>query len=37
VRAYLDAGLDGVIWNMPTAYVLDDVAYAGEVLGKILT
>jgi F420-dependent oxidoreductase-like protein len=37
VRAYLDAGLDGVIWNMPTVYVLDDVAYAGEVLGKILT
>jgi F420-dependent oxidoreductase-like protein len=37
VRAYLDAGLDGVIWNMPTAYVLDDVAYAGEVLAKILT
>jgi F420-dependent oxidoreductase-like protein len=36
VRAYLDAGLDGVIWNLPTAYVLDDVAYAGEVLGKIL-
>ena len=37
VRAYLDAGLDGVFWNMPTVYVLDDVAYAGEVLGKILT
>jgi F420-dependent oxidoreductase-like protein len=37
VRAYLDAGLDGVIWNMPTVSVLDDVAYAGEVLGKILT
>ena len=37
VGAYLDAGLDGVIWNMPTVHVLDDVAYAGEVLGKILT
>jgi len=37
VQAHLDAGLDGVIWNMPTVYVLDDVAYAGEVLGKILT
>jgi len=37
VQAFLDAGLDGVIWNMPTAYVLDDVAHAGEVLGKILT
>jgi F420-dependent oxidoreductase-like protein len=37
VQAYLDAGLDGVIWNMPTAYVLDDVAYAGQVLSKILT
>jgi F420-dependent oxidoreductase-like protein len=37
VQAYLDAGLDGVIWNMPTVSVLDDVAYAGQVLSKILT
>ena len=37
VQAYLDAGLDGVIWNMPTASVLDDVAHAGQVLSKILT
>ncbi|HKA05392.1 MAG TPA: LLM class F420-dependent oxidoreductase [Acidimicrobiales bacterium] len=37
VQAFLAAGLDGVIWNLPTAYVLDDVAHAGQVLSKILT
>ncbi len=31
----LDAGLDGLIFNMPTA-TPDDVAYAGEVLSKVL-
>jgi F420-dependent oxidoreductase-like protein len=36
VQAFLDAGLDGVIWNLPTVHVLDDVAYAGQVLAKIL-
>jgi F420-dependent oxidoreductase-like protein len=36
VQDLLDAGLDGVIFNMPTAHVLDDVAYAGEVLGKFV-
>jgi F420-dependent oxidoreductase-like protein len=37
VQAFLAAGLDGVIWNLPSAYVLDDVAHAGQVLTKILT
>jgi F420-dependent oxidoreductase-like protein len=36
VQTFLDAGLDGVIWNLPTVHVLDDVAYAGQVLAKIL-
>jgi F420-dependent oxidoreductase-like protein len=37
VRAFLDAGLDGVIFNMPDAHDLDAVAYAGEVLTKVLS
>jgi F420-dependent oxidoreductase-like protein len=36
VQAFLDAGLDGVIFNLPNAHVLDDVAFAGEVLSKVL-
>jgi F420-dependent oxidoreductase-like protein len=36
VQEFLDAGIDGVIFNLPTAYVTDDVAFAGEVLGKAL-
>jgi F420-dependent oxidoreductase-like protein len=35
VRALLDAGLDGTIWNLPDAQNLDSVAFAGEVLGRI--
>jgi len=35
-QALLDAGLDGLIFNLPTAQNLDDVAFAGEVLGKVL-
>ncbi len=34
VRALLDAGLDGVVCNMPDAYDLDAVALAGTVLQK---
>jgi len=32
----LDAGLDGLIFNMPDAQDLEPVAMAGEVLTKIL-
>jgi F420-dependent oxidoreductase-like protein len=35
VRALLDAGLDGTIWNLPDAHNLDSVAFAGEVLAKL--
>lgn len=34
VRAYLDAGLDGMIFNFPDAYKLDSVALAGETLAR---
>jgi F420-dependent oxidoreductase-like protein len=36
VRAYLDAGLDGMIFNLPDAHDLDRVKLAGEVLSKAL-
>ena len=36
VNALLGAGLDGLIFNMPDAYDLDSVAYAGEVLRGIM-
>jgi F420-dependent oxidoreductase-like protein len=31
-RAFLDAGLDGLIFNMPTGSTPDDVAFAGRIL-----
>jgi len=34
VRALLDAGLDGVVFNLPDAHDLDSVKLAGEVLTK---
>jgi F420-dependent oxidoreductase-like protein len=36
VHALLDAGLDGLIFNMPDSYDLETVAYAGEVLRGIM-
>ncbi|MBI4933657.1 MAG: LLM class F420-dependent oxidoreductase [Actinobacteria bacterium] len=36
VNGLLGAGLDGLIFNMPDAYDLDSVAYAGEVLSGIM-
>jgi F420-dependent oxidoreductase-like protein len=36
VQALLDAGLDGLIVNIPDAHTLDSVAAAGEVLGPLL-
>ncbi len=36
VRAYLDAGLDGLIFNLPDAYDLDSVRLAGETLTAAL-
>lgn len=36
VQALLDAGLDGLIFNMPDSYDLETVAYAGEVLRGIM-
>lgn len=36
VQALLDAGLDGLIFNMPDSYDLDTVAHAGEVLRGIM-
>ncbi|CAN5551771.1 LLM class F420-dependent oxidoreductase [soil metagenome] len=36
VRGLLDAGLDGIVCNMPDAYDLDAVALAGTVLKKVL-
>ena len=32
MRALLDAGVDGLVLNMPTPYDLDAVALAGETL-----
>jgi F420-dependent oxidoreductase-like protein len=36
VAAHLDAGLDGLIVNMPNAFDLDAVAAAGEILSKAI-
>jgi F420-dependent oxidoreductase-like protein len=36
VAALLDAGLDGIIVNIPDSHTLDSVAAAGEVLGAVL-
>jgi len=36
VQELLDAGLDGIVFNMPDAHDLDAVALAGEVLRPIL-
>jgi alkanesulfonate monooxygenase SsuD/methylene tetrahydromethanopterin reductase-like flavin-dependent oxidoreductase (luciferase family) len=36
VQALLDAGLDGLVVNMPDAHDLDAVALAGEVLRPLL-
>jgi F420-dependent oxidoreductase-like protein len=37
VQALLDAGLDGLVFNMPNSHDLDAVALAGQVLGPLLT
>jgi F420-dependent oxidoreductase-like protein len=34
-RAYLDAGLDGLLFNMPDAYDLESVALAGKALSAV--
>jgi F420-dependent oxidoreductase-like protein len=36
VGRYLEAGLDGLVYNLPDAHDLDRVRLAGEVLGKAL-
>ena len=36
VQAYLDAGLDGLIFNMPDAHDLEPVEMAGAMLSKVL-
>jgi F420-dependent oxidoreductase-like protein len=36
VQAYLDAGLDGLIFNMPEVHDLEQVARAGELLSKLI-
>jgi F420-dependent oxidoreductase-like protein len=36
VQALLDAGLDGIVFNMPDAHDLDAVALAGEALRPVL-
>jgi F420-dependent oxidoreductase-like protein len=36
VQSYLDAGLDGMIFNLPDAHDLEPVEMAGEVLAKVL-
>ncbi|MDQ1446153.1 MAG: hypothetical protein QOI20_2617 [Acidimicrobiaceae bacterium] len=36
VQELLDAGLDGLVFNMPDAHELDSVRLAGEVLSKVL-
>jgi F420-dependent oxidoreductase-like protein len=36
IQGYLDAGLDGLIFNMPEVYDLDQVARAGELLKKVI-
>jgi alkanesulfonate monooxygenase SsuD/methylene tetrahydromethanopterin reductase-like flavin-dependent oxidoreductase (luciferase family) len=36
VQELLDAGLDGVIFNLPDAHDLESVALAGEILATVL-
>ena len=36
-RAYLDAGLDGLMFNMPDAYDLESVALAGKALSAVVS
>ena len=36
VQAYLDAGLDGMIFNLPDAHDLEPVEMAGAMLSKVL-
>jgi F420-dependent oxidoreductase-like protein len=36
VSALLDAGLDGIVFNMPDAHDVDQVALAGEILQPLL-
>ena len=36
VQELLDAGLDGIVFNMPDAHDLEAVAFAGEVLRPVL-
>ena len=35
VQALMDAGLDGLVLNMPNPYDLDAVALAGETLSAV--
>ncbi|GAB3400688.1 LLM class F420-dependent oxidoreductase [Flindersiella endophytica] len=35
VQAYFDAGLDGILFNLPDAYDLETVALAGETLAAL--
>lgn len=37
VQAFLDAGLDGLMFNLPDAHDTDAVAFAGSVLAPLLT
>ena len=37
VQELLDAGLDGIVFNMPDAHDLEAIELAGEVLRPILT
>jgi alkanesulfonate monooxygenase SsuD/methylene tetrahydromethanopterin reductase-like flavin-dependent oxidoreductase (luciferase family) len=36
-RAYLDAGLDGLFFNMPDVYDLESVALAGKTLSSVVS
>jgi F420-dependent oxidoreductase-like protein len=36
IQAHLDAGLDGIVVNMPEVYDLDKVALAGQTLSKVI-
>jgi alkanesulfonate monooxygenase SsuD/methylene tetrahydromethanopterin reductase-like flavin-dependent oxidoreductase (luciferase family) len=36
VQAFLDAGLDGLIFNIPDAHNVDAVATTGELLAPLL-
>jgi alkanesulfonate monooxygenase SsuD/methylene tetrahydromethanopterin reductase-like flavin-dependent oxidoreductase (luciferase family) len=35
-RAYLDAGLDGLLFNMPDPHDLETVALAGKTLAQVV-